>query len=267
MSVTFEQRASNWKLFAPPARPSLGEVAIYLSLLGELQPISKKASVLGCTPELRDSLNRLGFDYTCIDQSPEIYKSTELLMETDNPGAFEYCNWTELFLPKGTKVLLGDGSINMLPANYQEKLIQRIKDEMPGGCILLLRVHLRGERLFNTAEEIIAHHRQHSKGISSFSALRTDLDMLWIDEETGTVNLGECGCRLSQFHRDGLLTDEEWQPFESILPINNIQLHYSRTDELRAAFEPEFEFIDEHAAADYPRADLHPVWALRRVTK
>lgn len=264
MNDIFEDRARHWHLFGPPARPSAREARIFQELAEALEPRPRRALVLGCTPELRDVAHGVGIALCCVDRSAGMFGALAALKQEDGPEEFVAGDWRALPDFGEADLVLADGSFNMLDAEGRRRLAAALAARLPPGARMLCRVHLRGEQRFQSVERIVEHHRAHPPGVPFFSAIRTDLDMLWLDPSDGALDLGEMGRRLLEMRGEGLFTDAEWSGIGPLVALNRITLHYSSRREMLEMLGGAFELLGEHVADDYPRADLHPVWHLRR---
>jgi len=258
-----ERRAENWHLFKPPARPSAEEVEIYAGILQDF-PDPMFALLLGCTPELRSLVHQFGINLTCSDRFEVLFTLLAKLKSRSGLELFIQNEWPAVTVPGGTTLVMGDGSLNMLSRDRQRELMEVLSRQMNPESRLILRLHLRGECRFKSTEEIFTYHRRHSSGISFFSAVRTDLDMLWMDHASGAVDFGAGNRNMDAMHRDGLITGEEWNSFSVMAPFNQISLHYTDPDELQAWLSNRWTIDGIYCAQDYPRSELHPIWIMRR---
>jgi hypothetical protein len=250
-------------LFEPPARPSAAEVAIYAERAGQEAPGSDGWLLFGSTPEIRSLAARRGRPLVCIDSDPAVFRALGALVDSEGPHELVAGDWLEVDIDGRFDVAFADGSLNMLPRTAHAPFLRRVHALLADGGLALLRVHVASPPRFAQAAEVFAWHREHTSG-SLFSRTRTDLDMLWLDPDTLTVDFGDYHRRIHELHRRGEIRDAEREAYDRLLDFNRIRLHYTTREEFERLTAEIFEIEHVFTGDDYFGAGNHPVYALRR---
>jgi len=99
-----EDRAKNWNLFMPPARPSNEEMVEYEKIVSQGNKINHATwGLLGVTPEVRSLAARYNQELICIDRNERVFEILRSLVAPQNPYEFFICSdWFEADLSKQT---------------------------------------------------------------------------------------------------------------------------------------------------------------------
>ena len=137
--------AERWHLNKPPARPSAGDVKIYQSFMR--QPA--RTLLLGATPEIRSLARQHGHALTSVDVDDRVYRGLESLVTwpAGEKEEFVCADWLQMDLGKEFDLVIGDGSINMIPSPSHATFLQRVAAHTRPGGLVLLRVSLCGSSL------------------------------------------------------------------------------------------------------------------------
>ena len=254
-------RARNWHLFSPPARPSPGEAAIYSRAMAESQG---DVILLGATPELRMLAHRQGMHVTGYDRSSEVF---EQLRPADIPSAredFVHGDWLAAAYRGRGDLLLADGSLNMVPAPMHSALLDRIAEMLKPDARALIRVHLAAAPRYADAVDVFEAHRRGELAGGVFSATRTQLDMLFLDPVSDSVRFAEVALALDALHSQNLLRADEHAAYAALAPFNRIELHYSRRERFESQAANHFIVRHLGGGGDYADHEQHPIYELRR---
>jgi len=177
-----EAMVGRWEAVTSPQRPSPGEVALYKGALGDVD----EALLLGATPEIRSAARELGTRLVVADLSELFYSSMERLVEGD-PGGETFVNagWTEMQLDRQFGLVMGDGALNMLAPDLQQRFFDSISRHTAPGGRLLLRVSLAVDPPL-TPGEVIERARAH--GGHLWCSMKMPLSQLWRDPDTGAMS-------------------------------------------------------------------------------
>ncbi len=258
-----EERARNWHLFRPPARPSRAEVARYAAALREA-PRATPWGLLGSTPELRSLSASEGQPLVCIDRDPTVFAALGALVPAPGVETFICSDWLAAEVTEPLSVIMGDGSINMLPPERHEPFLARAHGMLAPSGLALLRVHLAAPPRFRDPAAVFAWYRTTDGCEPVFTATRTHLDMLWLEPGTLRLNFGECHARLERLHHDGVIGPAEFEGYHRLLRFNRIDLWYLTRLRFETLVAPWFEVMSVEYGCDYTSAEQHPVYVLRR---
>jgi hypothetical protein len=259
-----ESRARNWHLFLPPARPSRGELRHYeQAALAEATRGPGRWALLGSTPEIRSMAARHRQPLTCIDIDAGVFTALAALVEPQCIARLVCADWLADEWESPSEVIFGDGSVNMLPADEQEILVQKARAMLKAGGLALFRVHLASPPRFKDAGEVFAWHRSRAGEEPLFSRTRTDLDMLWLEPETLKVDFAECHQRIRELFERGAITATEFEAYEPLLEFNKISLYYTTRESFEALVARYFEIEWVRTGDDYFGSSNHPIYALR----
>ncbi len=258
-------RARAWHLFMPPARPSLDEVALYERLLVEHDAVANARWVLlGCTPELRSLAARHRRDLLCIDKNPHVFDVLRSMVSPRFSERFLCAEWLKATIPAAADVVLGDGSLNMLPGSKHAAFLRRVANMLAPGGMAILRVHLFEPPRFTSSAEVFAWYRAVAAPEPVFSATRTHLDMLWASRRTRRVHFPDYHRKVQQLYSANVITLPEFEAYNRLLRFNKISLYYTTRDRFEAMAARWFTICGTHGAHDYTGAAQHPLYFLRK---
>jgi hypothetical protein len=249
----------------PPARPSPGEVGDYERLLQSGGWIECPDWVLlGCTPEIRSLAARHRREILCIDQNPEVFDVLRSMVAPQYAEQFLCSDWLHAEIPAPVDIVLGDGSLNMVPRSQHESFLFKVSQMLRPGGAALLRVHVMGPPRFGTPEQVFEWYRANASTEPVFSATRTDLDMLWLDRATGRLSFPDFHRKIRRLHRLGIITPEEFEAYDRLMGFNRINLYYVTREGFERAASAYFDVSEVCVAEDYTGSGNHPLYLLRK---
>ncbi|HET8624793.1 MAG TPA: hypothetical protein VFM14_14610 [Gemmatimonadales bacterium] len=259
-----EERARNWHLFRPPARPSRAEVAHYAAVLAQA-PRQCAWGLLGSTPELRSLAAAANQPLVCIDRDEMVFTTlTSLVGVPNGEERFVCSDWLSARLNQPLSIVMGDGSINMLPPDRHGPLLATVYDMLAPGGLALLRVHLAAPPRFPDPAAVFRAYRSAGGGEPVFTATRTDLDMLWLEPGSLHLNFADCHARLERLYAQGVIRTEEFTGYHQLLRFNRIDFWYLARERFERLLAPWFDIEDIAHGCDYTLAAQHPLYTLRR---
>ena len=258
-----EERARNWHLFRPPARPSRGEVLHYAAALVDA-PRATPWGLLGSTPELRSLAGSERKPLVCIDRDPMVFSVLGELVTTPGAETFVCSDWLSATAPAPLSAVMGDGSINMLPPECHEGFLSRVHGMLAPGGLALLRVHVAAPPCFRDPAAVFAWYRSTDGREPVFTATRTHLDMLWLEPGTLRLNFGDCHTRLQRLRDAGVIEPDEFEGYHRLLQFNRIDLWYTTRRRFETLAAHWFEIESVEHGCDYTGAAQHPLYVLRR---
>jgi hypothetical protein len=121
-----------WHLVLPPSRPSLYHLGV---IKRELDGVNRHlpVAVLGCTPELRDLLFKLGFEKIYLfDKSRSVYSQMNHIRCWSNPEVFVFGNWLKTISKYNDYfgAILSDLTSGNIPYNWQPTFYSSIADAL-----------------------------------------------------------------------------------------------------------------------------------------
>jgi hypothetical protein len=258
-----EEILKRWQLLMPPARPSKGMVSIYdRALFAESMTGDPTWGLLGCTPEIRSLAGKYQRKLLCIDKDPHIYSALLSKCQPSAAEEFLLADWLEATIPPMFDILIGDGSITMLPLPKHEVLIYKIHQLLKPQGLALLRVHMTHPALFKSAMEIIDWYRTTHADKPLYLACKIYFDLLLMDPKTLNVNPADYKNQLQQLHDDGKITSAELD--SSLHKHVRSQLYYSTRERFEQTISPYFAIEGVHYPEDFPGHTSTPIYQLRK---
>jgi SAM-dependent methyltransferase len=260
-------RAANWHLFMPPARPSRDEVSHYERIaLSERMNSSDIWCLLGVTPEIRSIASNYQKKLICVDKNRDVYTILQNMVEpTPREETFICQEWLAGEFPASIDIVFADGSINMLPTNKQKPLLRKTHDMLRPGGLALFRVHILTPPMLSTPQDVFEWYRTNFPHEPVFSSTRTQLDMLWVNNETLCLNFIDFHNKIKDLRDKHIITNKEFQGYNSLLTYNKIDLYYSRREQFEAWCNDLFSIENVLYGHDYPCSANHPIYVLRKV--
>lgn len=250
--------AARWHRYRPPARPSASEVRLY----EELMRVPADTLLLGATPEIRSLAHRYGHRLTAVDMNAEVFAGLQRLVSPPGRESFVCANWLEMELGAAFDLVVGDGSINMLPPGEHVPFIERVAAHTRPGGLAALHVHLLVPPPLPTVEEVF---RKCGGGPGHiYEKTRHYLCLLWADPETGEVRNAACWHRLQQLRAEGVISEGDFAALREILEFDRLSVFFIRPERFRELVAPYFSIEAKLVADDYASAWVKPLFLLRR---
>lgn len=260
-----EERAKNWNLFMPPARPSEGEMVQYEEIvIRNGKANDARWALLGATPEIRSLAARCKIELLCIDKNAYVFEALKSMVKPQFSESFLCGNWLDVNVPKPVDVVFGDGSLNMLHTEKHASFVKMVYHMLHPKGLALLRVHLAEPPKFSTPHEVFEWRRIHNPQERIFSATRTHLDMLWMEPETLVIRFVYYHKKICQLYEDNLMTQDEFQAYNQLLKYNKIELFYTTRERFEDLISDYFSIEGVYCGDDYSMDSQHPIYALRR---
>jgi SAM-dependent methyltransferase len=258
-----QDKAKKWGQFTAPIRPSAEDVHNYRSLMEN----PMKTLLLGSTPEIRSLAHQYKHQLTCVDISPEMYHILEDMVFPKGSGEFVCSDWLAMNFNAPFDLVVGDGSINMLPHQTHERFIENIARQLKPAGLFVLHVHLVGEPKFQTEEDVFKWYRGTNQPI--LRATLIHLYMLWIDQERRFVqlNVNEHLDKLDIIRRcyhQNILTEEEYQVYETMMLEDDVTIYFLKSEDFEHLINPYFAIESVLYAHDYGYAQSKPIYCLRK---
>jgi hypothetical protein len=250
--------AERWGRYRPPARPSAGDLAIYRSLMQA--PV--RTLLLGATPEIRSLAHQLGHRLTIVDRSEDVYRALTSMVEPLGAEEFRCGDWLEAACGEQFDLVVGDGSLNMLPLHLHARFIDHVAARTKPGARALLHVHLVREPVFATAEAVFERFREGSQHI--YTATKLHLSMLMLDRETGEVSNADVWTTILELHARGAIDESTFCALRDILEGDALSVHFVHESRFRELVAPLFDVESVHCAGNYELHEAKPIYCLRR---
>jgi hypothetical protein len=261
------ERAKNWHLFLPPARPSPGEVVQYEQAVLSFNANGFKDLIwglLGSTPEIRSLAAKYHREILCIDRDKEVFEALRSLVNPRYPEKFICSDWLTAEDINPIDIFFADGSMNMLPPEKHEVFLKKIHDWLTSQGWFFIRVHLAGPPRFNSPQEAFVWHRKNTPKEPVFTATRTDLDMLWLEPETLKLNFVEFHKKIQMLYDAQLITPEEFEGYNKLLQFNKIDMFYTTSERFENLVSGLFHIESVRCGEDYTGCQQHPLYILMK---
>jgi len=176
-----------------------------------------------------------------------------------------HCNdWLNIHDTQSVDLVFADGSLNMLDQDKHLQFVTQIHRMLRPGGWALMRVHPAETPQFSSAGEIFEWHRQYNSHEAVFSSTRTHLDMLWMDRRTLKIRFVEYHQRLNQLYHQQVITETEFQAYNTLLKYNRIELIYTTRKLFETMIAGFFGIKSSYVGGDYCLSRLHPIYLLQR---
>lgn len=260
------ERAKNWHLFLPPARPSQGEMAQYeqaiLSYVKGFKNINW--GLLGSTPELRSLAAKYHREILCIDKDRDVFETLRALVNLRYPEKFLCSDWLAVKEMKPVDIFFADGSMNMLPPVNHKIFFKKIHNWLTPHGWLFIRIHLAGASRFASPQEVFASYRKNKSNEPVFTATRTDLDMLWLEPENLKLSFVEFHKNIKTLYDKKLITQDEFEAYNKLLRFNTIDLFYTTRERFEDLVSGLFHIESVRSGEDYTGCQHHPIYILSK---
>ncbi len=158
-SEPWKKLASNWEMYTPPGRPSKEAIKYYkkFARLATKNSKTKRALVIGATPELRDLLYELNFEVTIIDINIEMILAMSKLTKHKNPNEIIVKgSWTDHPLQSDYyDIALGDLVLSNVPEEKQEQFLKELKRVLKKNGYWITKMDLTLDNWIHEDPEII----------------------------------------------------------------------------------------------------------------
>ena len=261
------ERAKNWHLFLPPARPSKGELAQYERAVLSFSANCHQAltwALLGSTPEIRSLAAKYQHEILCIDKDRGVFETLRLLVNPQHSETFICSDWLTAENANPVDIFFADGSLNMLPPNKHEALLGKTYNRLTPRGWLLIRVHLAESSKFTSPQEVFEWYRKSKIKEPVFTATRTHLDMLWLEPETLRLNFVEFHKKIQGLYDEKRITKKEFEEYNKVLHFNKINLYYTTRESFECLVSIFFHIESVSYGGDYTGYTHHPIYVLRK---
>ncbi len=252
-----------WKKMTAPVRPSADMLTIYekyATRYGKHQ--NGDWGLLGCTLEIRTLANKYNRSLCCIDIDPLPFTCFRPLCHPPEAERFVEGNWLEVDMPKAFDLVIGDGSIAMLPLALHQKFLGNLHRMLRKDGLVFLRIQTSDDCAFSCYEDVLAWHRKEHAPSNINSDTRAFLQILWRDLGTCSIKPQDFNDRIEQLYQDNVLTAEEYQSFKAA-PMK-LDVIYTTKETFEGLCAPHFEILDVTKPADFNCSQHYPIYALRK---
>jgi SAM-dependent methyltransferase len=264
------QHAKVWEIMPSPARPSLGEVAIFQKYLDSLR-IGKegkiKVLILGSTPEFRDLCNGERYEVICIDVNQPIYEALTLLQKKPNLKERYICdNWLTFKDKKKYNIILGDAVTAMFPLGLYTQFFENMSQHLVKGGLLAIRVPYQDNRFKVPIKKVMQNYRNiyKSKNVHIYTATYNFLVMNYLNKEKSSVTLSSLGQKIEDLYEYKILTKKECDELRLYYKSLTLELSYPKEDFLRSTATKSLEYLAKEFSLDYLTSLSNPVFVFTK---
>jgi SAM-dependent methyltransferase len=252
-----------WKGRKAPARPSQHMLTIYEAHINELGLDESGAwAILGCTPELRTLAGKYNRPLTCIDRNAQTYSAFRPLCEPPEQEKFVHSDWLETDLPLAFDLILGDGSMVMLPQDRHQGFIDSIHRMLKPGGYAIMKILSSENWPFKSAEEILDWFRANHRENLPMNSLRTHLGIQWMDWETMAINKDVYAEKLEEIYQNKIVTPEEYQDLLAF--TMKTDLYCSDHNRFEQMLGDSFEILSIERPTDFFSSEYYPMYTIRK---
>ena len=260
------KHAKAWQNMPSPARPSLGELAIfgkYLLNLHDKKPTKLHVLILGSTPEFRDMCNKSFCDVTCIDINEPIYKALTLLQKSpNNRERLIHANWLTFNIPEKFDIIFGDAVTAMFPLKYYRKFFRNMSHHLVSDGRLILRVPYQNNDCNIQPDQVLQCFRNLDKkaGINIYTATYNFFAMYYLDKLQSNISLTYLYERIKELRRDNIISENEFQKLRPYYENLTLELSYPTEEYLNSTFRKYFSILAKEFSLDYLTSFSNPVY-------
>lgn len=256
--------AKRWGKLITPIRPSKETVDLYEQNIISAGKNNSESiwSVLGCTPEIRSLAGKYGAKIICIDQNPDAFFAYKTLCKPSPDEIFTCSDWRILNYKDKFDIVLGDGSISMLPLEDHPIFLTNLHRMIKNGGYAVLRIFVVAPLILDSVKKIFEWYRNKNDD-TPIRILRTYLYPLWLNENTMSLNNNDYQANLLEVYRDGYLTNEEYHELD-ITIIPGINTQYTKKEVFEQLVSRWFRIQKIDYPEDYPLANANPVYLLQK---
>lgn len=163
-----EHFVKRFQQIKPPLRPSEMDSEFYEKFARKFANKGADMLILGATPELRDIALKNNILPVSCDLEDNIFEAMTRLMKTSGKEEFIHSNWLDLKEDRKFDLIMGDGSLNMLPADYAEVFMKKIYNLLKNNGFFVHRFGITNEKMtlnhFKTAMQQYRKEKRKKRG-------------------------------------------------------------------------------------------------------
>ena len=276
-SVPWKQIADMWDTyFTPPSRVSQDEAKKYEEWLKEIKKGEMKALVLGVTPEIRESLTKLGYETTCIDINKEMILAMDSVLKTKDPDeVIVNEDWLNNSLEDNAfDVAIGDCVLSNVKWEERDKLLAEVKRVLkPNGIFIMRFFSIPREKPFKTIDELLEYFSKKEPNYRSALELVFELQIFCYNPEDHQGTFSEPKKVLEKL-RVGDSFNSKFENLNKILDIVwnfwcekylNKVYYYPYRDEEEKRLKKFFEISKIYEAKDHNYSKITPMYFLKKL--
>lgn len=267
----WQENAKLWETYEPPIKPSPGELLIYDLALSTraAAPYSRKALVLGDSPEVRDLLAQHKFDITAVANNPNAIISMNQLLQYrgDKKERVVIMNWQDMdFAPNAFDVIITDWGLNSLEYWRDYTLVfDRVSRLLKPDGLFLMRINVfkpeQAQR--SVAEIMLDFNKKKRHKFSYLLELEMYSNISNYDQGSFQINLGEFyRDKITQAYHNKEMTFSDWQEF--YYPFFTVNLTYPNKQSLDELLYRFFTVVAERFGGDYPFSYNEPIYICKQ---
>lgn len=259
--------AERWQRISPPIRPSKGMVNIYEKNI--LTFIENKPDavwgLLGCTPEIRNLAGKYQAKITCIDRDNDAYYAYKTLCSPSKYESFICKDWLDLDLAEEFDIVIGDGSMAMIPFEHHGTLLSNIHKMIKPGGFAVMRIQTVSPLVFDTPEKIFEWYRKEKTDKNIYFTTRPFLYALWLNPPHKlSLHKEEFLANSLDLYQKGIITEDELEEFKEIKK-SGVTIHYVTREILEQSVYGLFQIKSVDSGGDFLIHSDHPIYFLQKV--
>ena len=221
------QLAEQWKMFVPPARPSISELAVIEKHL--LQFVKERRNfrllILGSTPEYRDLALTYFVDYACVDYNKQNFLELgKYMYHRDSEKNVIEGDWHSMTFSNEFDMVIGDFASAVIPVSDHDVFFGNIYRALRQGGMCILKTALREGNKRPNHKEMVERYRNERSYLNPFPGMLFDVLLMNYDFEKDTMDCSITLEALKNSHEIGIFNDYEFDEIAKRL-IANGKLH------------------------------------------
>jgi SAM-dependent methyltransferase len=252
----------------PPRLPSADTLTLFDKIL---MPEATKYSpskwgLLGCTPEIRTLAGRCPSKVTCIDHDQYAYSAYLPLCKPSEHEEFLCSDWLEINHQNAYDIVIGDGSMSMLPISNHEHFLKSVYQILKPGGLAVLRIFTYGKSVFKSPEDILKWYKTKMTDSQIDFATMFYFNFLWIDLETLRTSPEIVKINIKDLVDNKVLSEKEFNDLEQI-DYGKVHLQYTLKELFESQIVSYFDIENIVHPEDYPDWQNTPIYSLRKKIK
>lgn len=264
-----ESMVKRWLSLSHPIRPSKGMLSLYekniaTAMEGKPDPAW---GLLGCTPEIRSIAGKYQAEIFCIDINPDAFYGFKEICAPSKYERFICADWLNINIDKSLDIVIGDGSMSMIPKEEHAKFLKNIHSIVKPKGYVLLRFNMINTLSFDNEEKIFEWYRRENRDKSIYYSTKPYLYALWLNDESLKLSNSEFQEKIKSLHKDGIIYDEEFEEMiECMEKFKKFEVfvQYTKKEIFEKLIFDLFKIISVDYAGDYPLHTNHPIYFLQK---
>lgn len=242
-----KDKASDWKNYLPPTRPSVSELAViekyFIERLSSDPKKVFKLAILGCTIEYRELAHKYGMEVTLIDFSKLHYKilSKQHMFYT-GPEKFILADWVKMQIKEKFDIVLGDLVVNMLNTENRGIMLMNISGMLADNGVFISRNWIKPENNLPDFAAVVRFVREKYPNVHFYTSTAGFVYPAYINE-TEFADVEKLKNDLEDLRKKKLILNNEYKYWHDRLKYEIKGISAASLNSLNEQFSRYFKII------------------------